>query len=110
MLISTQTARNSEIAEIYRSNTELFVEHADRDFYVLLMFLLFEKGKAEDSFWHEYFETCQIVYLPATWDDEKIEKLACHELIHRVKVYKDALNTEWLKFQNIIKNFPQYFP
>jgi hypothetical protein len=58
MLISTTTARNSEIAEIYRCNSELFVEHPDRDFYTILMFLLYEKAKGEDSFWHEYFETC----------------------------------------------------
>ena len=55
--MSTETARNSEIAEIYRARKEMFVEHADRDFYTILLFVLFEKSKGEESFWHEQFET-----------------------------------------------------
>jgi hypothetical protein len=72
LLISTETAWKSEIGEIYRACPEMFVEHPDRDFYTILLFVLYEKQKGEESFWHYFFETCQLVYLPATWDDEKI--------------------------------------
>lgn len=111
ILLSTEKARNSEIAEIFRAHKEMFVEHADRDFYVILLYVLFEKSKGQESDWYTYFETSQVVYVPGAWDDDKIEKFACQELVMRIKIYKEAMNKEWLQLQNIIKSYtPKFFP
>ena len=56
ILISTESCRNSEIAEIYRNNEELFISHSERDYYIILVFLMYERAKGSRSFWHHYFE------------------------------------------------------
>jgi hypothetical protein len=52
LMISTELARNSEIAEIYRQFEDLFVANADRDFLTLVLYLIYERSKGKDSFWH----------------------------------------------------------
>jgi len=54
-LISVETARKSEISEVLKSHDALFVGNVDRDYFILVVFLIFEKSKA-DSFWKPYFE------------------------------------------------------
>ena len=52
LMISTELARHSEIAEIYRQFEDLFVANADRDFLTLVLYLIYERSKGKDSFWH----------------------------------------------------------
>ena len=56
VLISTESCRHSELAEIYRNNEDLFVANTERDYYVVLIFIMYERLKGTDSFWHHYFE------------------------------------------------------
>ena len=71
-IISTETARHSEIAEIFRSHDDLFVANVERDFYVLVLYLMYERLKGENGFWHTYFESAQEIDLPAIWEDSEV--------------------------------------
>lgn len=66
-----------------------------RDFMILAIFLIYERCKGEDSFWHPYFETVQLVSLPAEWSDEKIERLVDTDLKANIKFFKKELAREW---------------
>ena len=55
VIISTETARNSEIAQIFRKHEDLFVVHPERDHLVLVLFLMYERSKGQYSFWYPYF-------------------------------------------------------
>ena len=55
LIISTESARNSEIGELYRNHEDLFVAHPERDHLVMVLFLMYERSKGEASFWHPYF-------------------------------------------------------
>ena len=57
LIISEQGARESEIAEIFQNHDNLFVGNVDRDHNVLCTFVMFERLKGPQSFWHPYFET-----------------------------------------------------
>ena len=72
LVISTETARNSGISEIYRAHEDIFVTNADRDYLTLVLFLIWERVKGEDSFWHTYFECAQDADLPAVWEDQEV--------------------------------------
>jgi hypothetical protein len=54
--MSTATARSSEIAEIYRDNEDLFLANQDRDFVTMVLFIMYERLKGDDGFYHAFFE------------------------------------------------------
>ena len=72
LVISTETARNSDIAEIYRTHSDIFVSNADRDYLTLVLFVIWERTKGEEGFWHAYFECAQDADLPAVWEDHEV--------------------------------------
>lgn len=55
LIISVETARKSEIGEVFQSHDSLFVGNIQRDYFILVIFLLYEKSKGENSFWNLYF-------------------------------------------------------
>ena len=56
LLISTETARQSELGEVFRQNPDVFIENTDRDYLTLIFFLMYERSKGSESKWHPYFE------------------------------------------------------
>ena len=104
-MLSTATARNSEIAEIYRKFEDLFVANHDRDFLTLVLYLIFERCKGKDSFYHHFFETAQLVEQPGLWEQEKVETLQDRELIANLKIFKENAAKEWGSLQGVIKMY-----
>jgi hypothetical protein len=45
LLISVETARKSEISEIFKSHDDFFVSNVDRDYLILVVFVIFERQK-----------------------------------------------------------------
>ena len=43
LLITVEHARTSELEEIFKSHDQLFVSSPDRDFFILIVFFLFER-------------------------------------------------------------------
>jgi len=87
-IISTETARHSEIAEIFRSHDEVFIANQDRDYMVLVLFLMYERMKGEDGFWHPYFVSIQEIDLPAIWEDQDVAQIADSELVSRIRYFR----------------------
>lgn len=68
MLISVEGARQSEISEVFKSHETLFVANVDRDYLILLVYVLFERTtKGDGSFWHPYFEAVQPGSYTSLW-------------------------------------------
>ena len=55
VIITEELVRESEISDFIKSNEHIFTEHSGSEFLILIAFILFEKLKAEKSFWHPYF-------------------------------------------------------
>lgn len=110
LFLSTEKARNSEIAEILSAHEDVFVAYQERDFMVLCLYLIFERSKGEESFWHPYFEIVELVDLPSQWDDEVIDKLVDAELKANVRIFKEQSNKEWQTLKGIIEMNGQWFP
>ena len=66
-LVSTESARHSEIAEIYRNYEDIFVANVDRDHLTLVLYLMYERCKGAESFFHPYFEVVELVESPCLW-------------------------------------------
>ena len=110
LIITADTALNSEIAEVLKNHEEVFVHQSYRDETILRLYLMHERNKGPESFWHEWFEIAQLIDLPYTWPDEQIDKLADIELQHRIRFDKEAMQKEWAQLKRIISLYePRFF-
>ena len=75
VIISEELVRNSEIGHILKENEDLFTEHANSEYFILIAFIIFEKLKGESSFWFPYFDIATPSDLPYKWSQEEIESL-----------------------------------
>lgn len=55
LLITVEKALVSEISQVIKQHDSVFKSHSDRDYLILLVFLMYEHGKGEASFWYPYF-------------------------------------------------------
>ena len=60
MVISVESARHSEIAEVFENHENLFCASVDRDSNTLVTFIIYERLKGHHSFWHPYFEATEV--------------------------------------------------
>jgi hypothetical protein len=75
IIITEMTVRNSKIGDLILKHPEIFKDHYDAEYLLLIVFLWHEMLKGEESFWHRYFEIINISELPMIWSDEEIEEL-----------------------------------
>ena len=80
VLITVERARHSEIGFIFEKHQSIFKANEDRDFLVLLVFLIYEHSKGASSFWHPYFQAVDPGDLACYWEDDIIEKVEDQEL------------------------------
>ena len=75
MAITTTKARRSELAEVFKSHDDLFEAHFYAALNILIVYVMYEKAKGKDSFYHPYFEIMQLVDLPISWEDERLDQI-----------------------------------
>lgn len=107
VLCPSRAKRDAEIQEIFESHADLFEANVLREYFILVVFLMRERAKGTDSFWHPYFEVVQLIDQAATWPDEQIEKLVDPELIHDIKAYKADLQDNWEAIKGILKLYAE---
>ena len=54
-IISRLHAQKSPIGHLFDSHDALFVTNFDRDSTILIVYLMYERIKGPDSFYHSYF-------------------------------------------------------
>ena len=54
-IVSTEHARRSPIGELFPEHPNLFVTNSDRDTTTLIVYLIYERLKGEESFYAPYF-------------------------------------------------------
>lgn len=92
LIISVESARQSEIGDIFKSHETLFVSNVDRDYLILLVFTLYERvTKGEDSFWHPYFDAVEPGRYASLMDQDIIDLCDEPELKLNLKLNKDKL-------------------
>ena len=70
VLITVEKALSSEIGFIYQKHDSIFNSTNDRDYLVLLLFLIFEHQKEEKSFWYPYFCAINPGELACYWPEQ----------------------------------------
>ena len=72
-IITTEHARVSPIGHLFESHETLFVTNYDRDHYILMIYVMYEKMKGGDSFYHPYFDMVDPPLPTIYWPAEVLE-------------------------------------
>jgi hypothetical protein len=83
------------LGPIYNEHPYLFKSTKDRDYLVLLLFLMYEHQKGKDSLWHPYFQAIEPGELPCFWNRKVIQCLESQDLIDELDDAKRDFETDW---------------
>ena len=113
LIISAEHAKQSELAPIFKNHDSLFVSNPYREYFTVLIFVLWEKLKGEDSFWHPYFEAVgELDDLPMHWSaSQDWEKFDDQVLRANFKESLALHQKDWESVMKIVKLYEDdYFP
>lgn len=85
LIISVESARQSEIGYIFKSHDSLFVANVDRDFLIIVLYVIYEKGKGDKSFWNTYLDVIEPGKPACFWDADVLTHIDCPELNKNLK-------------------------
>ena len=95
-MITVDKALNSpEIGFIFEEHSYLFKATSDRDYLILLVFLIYEHQKGQLSFWHPYFHAIDPGDLPCFWDEQVIACISDPLLKAQFASNKADMMTDW---------------
>jgi hypothetical protein len=66
--MTVERAKSSEIGFVYSNHENIFKANEDRDFLILLVYVMHEYQKGKESFWHPYFNALDPTDLACYWD------------------------------------------
>ena len=108
-IISTEHARASPIGHLYDMHDALFVCNNDSDTFILLVYLIYERLKGNDSFYHPYLELMDSTLHTTYWPEDTIEKSDIKIFKLNLKDSKDKYESDWEKINNFFAIYPDIF-
>ena len=95
-IISAEHAKLSEIGAIFKNHDSLFVTSPQREYLILLVYILYEMTKGEESFYHSYFEAVgTLEELACWWETDVIEKYDDPVFRSNLTKSKEEHTTDW---------------
>ena len=67
-------------------------EQIDADYLILVLLLMFEWQKGDDSFWKPYLDVLPEVQLFCHWEEDEIAAAEDLSLMQSAETYKDVFN------------------
>jgi len=95
IMISVEGAKKSEIGEIFKNHESIYMKNTDRDYMMLITFLVYERLKADGSFWHSYFEFVDPGTEASNWPEAAINKTDDPELRMAFAAAKTKNDDDW---------------
>ena len=65
-----ERALQSDLKQVFEAHPKLFRDSTDRDYNVLVAFLVHERLKNTGSFWYPYFEACDPGIRTVQWPSD----------------------------------------
>ena len=70
---ATKARQNQYLKQIIDDNPKIFKDQFDADTLILVLFLVYESQKGDDSFWKPWLDAMPLVDLFCHWPDEVID-------------------------------------
>ena len=108
LCISPRQADESEITDLFIRNPYLFSGHSDSDSYRLYVYLIYERLKLGDSFYHPYFQVIQDTSLLCDWTEEELSDLQDPNLVHEAREMRTEIAGIWTELKSVISPHPAF--
>ena len=98
MLMTVERARRHPVlGRVIEENPEVFSEEEKGDWeqLTLVLYLIYEWQKGEESFWKPYIDLMPDVKFFCHWDEQDIVETQDFHLIQHANEYKRELFEEW---------------
>jgi len=105
-IISTEHARQSPIGHLFESHEALFVTNYDRDNNMLLVYLIYERLKAAESFYHPYFEMVDSPTPTVYWPEQVLGKCDLKITKDQLRDGKKRADEQWDKLRLFFEIYP----
>jgi hypothetical protein len=103
LLITVERARASEIGFIFDNHESIFKNNEDRDFLTILLFMIYEHQKGDQSFWYPYFDAIDPGTMTCFWPEHILKELDDSDLIEELKEYKVKVAEDWGVVNKLLK-------
>ena len=80
---------------IFTSHDSLFVANYYRDTLILVLFVMYERVKGEDSFWHPYLDVLSPGIPTCYWDQDILGKSDYQEFKWGLETSRGKFEVEW---------------
>lgn len=87
MMINKHTIEAREpplYQDVILKNPEVFRDHEDSEYLVLVVYVFLEMIKKESSFWHDYFQVVESCDMPMLWSDSELAEFQDSVLVQTV--------------------------
>ena len=81
----------------------------DRDFLILVLYILYERNKANQSFWHPYLDLVDPGIPACYWDEFCLGLIDCPELQRNLELSREKIDGDWHQLQKVILLYPDVF-
>jgi hypothetical protein len=88
----------------------LFLTSKSREQNILLVYLIYERLKGEQSFYHAYFDAVNQFDATYFWDEKVFDTLLNTEFKTAFSLERDQLKEEFETFIKVFQLYPQFFP
>ena len=111
LIISTHLVKKTKLSKIIDNYPEIFDEEKseDADFNILSFFILWEKFKGEESFYHPMFAVSENNYSLLSWSDNELDDLEDLSVKEQILEFQLDMDENWLKVKEIIRKHKELF-
>jgi hypothetical protein len=60
---------------IYKAHPEIFKDHFDHEYLLMIVFVMHHMLIGEKSFWYPFWKIVNMSDMPMRWDEDEIEEL-----------------------------------
>jgi hypothetical protein len=112
LLISCLLVDESEVAPIIKKHEDFFdaEDDDDADFNKLALFVMYERNKGKQSFWHPFFDVIDSSYTQLEWKKPEIKLCQDEYQLKSVWEFRRGMEETWETFKGALKEFPKLFP
>lgn len=110
ILITATKAREDEDLQPLFDGHELFKDPDDGDYNTLIVFLLREKLKGEQSFWAPFIQLVPEIESGIVWDKQTLEFVEEPAFKEEIEEAQDDFEKEWKTIQSVLQNYSALFP
>ena len=85
-------------------------EKGDWEQLSLIVLLMYEYLKGEESFWKPYLDLMPDVKFFCHWPEGLVAATQDQNLVHYAREYKFELREEWTSLEKVLAKYPHVFP